>query len=122
MCDSAAHLVDHVLPDVPVRQWELTAPHEVRRVHALRPHALTAQGRIFVGEIARWQKRVGSAGEEARFRAAGKGPWVAEALGFNIHAGVMVRRGDREGLARLCRYGRVRSEAWSACRCCRMAA
>ena len=41
----------------------------------------------------------------ARFRAAGKGPWVAEASGFNVHAGVMVRAGDREGLERLCRYG-----------------
>ena len=36
-CDAAAHLVDHVLPDVPVRQWVLTAPHEARRVLALRP-------------------------------------------------------------------------------------
>src|SRR4051812_34750180 len=45
------------------------------------------------------------AGEEARFRAAGKGPWVAEVSGFNIHAGVTVRAGDREGLERLCRYG-----------------
>jgi hypothetical protein len=45
------------------------------------------------------------AGEEARFRAAGKGPWVAEASGFNVHAGVTVRSGDREGLERLCRYG-----------------
>ena len=60
MCDAAAHLVDHVLPDVPVRQCVLTAPHEVRRVLALRPDALTAQGRIFVEEIARWQKRVAS--------------------------------------------------------------
>ena len=42
-------------PD-PVQQWVLTAPHEVRRVLALRPDALTAQGRIFVEEIARWQK------------------------------------------------------------------
>jgi putative transposase len=40
---------------------------------------------------------------EARFRAAGKGPWVAEASGFNVHAGVTVRSGDREGLERLCR-------------------
>jgi hypothetical protein len=32
-----------------------------------------------------------------RFRAAGKGPWVAEASGFNVHAGVTVRAGDREG-------------------------
>ena len=224
MCDAAAHLVDHVLPDVPVRQWVLTAPHEVRRVLARCPDALTAQGRIFVEEIARWQKHAAStdgetgsvtfvqrfnsalgcfvhfhvivpdgvfsraddagavvfregpaptradiadvaarvekrmcrwlrrrgllderaaedrsneapelspleacmqmslfgstyvrlakdgapvplAREEARFRAAGKGPWVAEASGFNVHAGVMVRAGDREGLERLCRYG-----------------
>ena len=56
MCDAAAHLVDHVLPDVSVRQGVLTAPHEVRRVLVLRPDALTAQGRLFVEEIARWQK------------------------------------------------------------------
>ena len=43
--------------------------------------------------------------EEARFRAAGQGPWVAEASGFNVHAGVTVRSGDREGLERSCRYG-----------------
>ena len=41
----------------------------------------------------------------ARFRAAGKGPWVAEASGFNVHAGIKVRAGDREGLERVCRYG-----------------
>ena len=51
MCGCAAHLVDHVVPDVPVRQWVLTAPHEVRRTLALRPEALTACGRIFVEEI-----------------------------------------------------------------------
>ena len=44
------------------------------------------------------------AGEEACFRAAGKGPWVADVSGFNVHAGVTVRSGDREGLERLCRY------------------
>jgi hypothetical protein len=35
----------------------LTAPFEVRRVLALRPDALTAEGRMFVEEIARWQKQ-----------------------------------------------------------------
>ena len=57
MCGTAAHLVDRVLPDVSVRQWVVTAPYEVRRVLALRPDALTAQNRIFVEEIARWQKQ-----------------------------------------------------------------
>src|SRR5262249_28108137 len=56
MCGTAAHLVDHVIPDVPVRQWVLTTPGKVRRLLALRPAALTAQNRIFVEEIARWQK------------------------------------------------------------------
>ena len=30
---------------------------------------------------------------------------MAEASGFNVHAGVTVRSGDREELERLCRYG-----------------
>ena len=56
MCGTACHLVDHVFPDVPVRQWVLTVPFEVRRVLALRPEALTACNRIFVEEITRFQK------------------------------------------------------------------
>jgi len=49
MADRAAHLVDHVFPPVPVRQWVLTLPHRLRyrlrgittcvaRWSALRPH------------------------------------------------------------------------------------
>jgi hypothetical protein len=30
MAERAAHLVDHVFPEVPVRQWVLTLPHRVR--------------------------------------------------------------------------------------------
>ena len=30
MAESAAHLVDHVLPDVPIRQWVLSLPHAIR--------------------------------------------------------------------------------------------
>jgi hypothetical protein len=30
MADTAAHLVDHVLPEVPVRQWVLTLPYPLR--------------------------------------------------------------------------------------------
>ncbi len=41
--------------------------------------------------------------DEHRFRAA-PGPQGAEVSGFNVHAGVAVRAGDREGLERLCRY------------------
>jgi len=220
MCDVGANLVDHVLPDTGMRQWVLTAPYEVRRVMALRPEALSAVHRIFVKEIARWQKasagltdaETGSVTFVQRFHAAlgpfvhfhvvqrdgvftrdeddavrfhtgraptqkeiaevaarvavrvtkwlrrrkllderpaeersneapelsaleacmqlalfggtflrvdgarvveedhghgrgGKSPWVAEIEGFNVHAGITVHAGDRDGLERLCRYG-----------------
>jgi hypothetical protein len=39
MTERAAHLVDHVFPEVPVRQWVLTVPHRVRYALAF-DHAL----------------------------------------------------------------------------------
>src|SRR5438128_11005492 len=39
MAEQAAHLVDHVLPHVPVRQWVLTLPHRLRYLLAYT-HAL----------------------------------------------------------------------------------
>src|SRR5437773_2223036 len=39
MAEQAAHLVDHVLPHVPVRQWVLTLPHRLRYLLAYN-HAL----------------------------------------------------------------------------------
>jgi hypothetical protein len=56
MSNTAAHLVDHVIPDVPLRQWVLSVPFELRLLLAARPDALSAVGRIFVQEIHRWQK------------------------------------------------------------------
>jgi hypothetical protein len=52
----AAHLVDHVLPDVAMRQWVLSVPYELRLLLARDPRALSATGRIFVEEIFRWQR------------------------------------------------------------------
>ncbi|XYI02181.1 transposase [Sorangium sp. So ce1128] len=43
--------------------------------------------------------------DEERFRIGASSPWAAEVSGFNVHAGVTVRAGDREGLEKLCRYG-----------------
>jgi hypothetical protein len=51
MCGTAAHLVDHVLPDVPVRQWVLSVPWPLRGILAARADALTALSRIFVDAI-----------------------------------------------------------------------
>ncbi|XYI04161.1 transposase zinc-binding domain-containing protein [Sorangium sp. So ce1128] len=61
MCDSAAHLVEHVLPDVPVRQWVLTAPPEVRRGHRRNLRRASRRSRV---------RRCGSRERGARRRAA----------------------------------------------------
>ena len=42
MVESAAHLVDHVFPAAPVRQWVLTFPFPLRFLLAAQPEALTA--------------------------------------------------------------------------------
>jgi len=47
MCNTAAHLVDRVAPNVPVRQWVLSLPFELRRLVAFRADVLTAVARIF---------------------------------------------------------------------------
>ena len=57
MSDTAAHLVDHVLPQVPIRQWVLTVPHAMRFKLAFDP-ALT--GRVlghFVRAVSSWLRR-----------------------------------------------------------------
>jgi hypothetical protein len=42
MVESAAHLVDHVFPEVPVRQWVFTFPFPLRFLFANDPQALSA--------------------------------------------------------------------------------
>ncbi|NNL05977.1 MAG: IS91 family transposase, partial [Xanthomonadales bacterium] len=42
MVESAAHLVDHVFPEEPVRQWVLTFPFPLRLLLANDPQALSA--------------------------------------------------------------------------------
>jgi len=42
MVESAAHLVDHVFPEVPVRQWVFTFPIPLRFLFANDPQALSA--------------------------------------------------------------------------------
>ena len=40
MADTAAHLSDHVIPDVPTRTWTLTLPHPLRYLVAYNSSVL----------------------------------------------------------------------------------
>ncbi len=53
MTERAAHLVDHVLPDVPVRQWVLTLPHRLRYLLAWRHDLCKAVVRVLLREVHR---------------------------------------------------------------------
>jgi len=63
MANVAAHLVDRVLPAVPVRQWVLSLPFELRRLAAFRADVLSALARIFhealFARYAAWAEREG---------------------------------------------------------------
>ncbi len=103
MCNEAAHLVDRVLPNVPVRQWVLSLPFELRRLAAFRADVLSALGRAFVEAIvAEQRKAVGKAGAEA-----GAITFVQRfggSLNLNVHFHVVVIDGvftfDADGRAR----------------------
>ena len=53
MAERAAHLVDHVLPDVPVRQWVLSLPHRLRYLLAWRHDLCRAVVRILMRAVER---------------------------------------------------------------------
>jgi hypothetical protein len=53
MAQAAAHLVDHVIPPVPVRQWVISVPKRLRGMLADRPRAVAALTKIFLTEIER---------------------------------------------------------------------
>jgi hypothetical protein len=52
MCNTAAHVTDRVLPAVPVRQWVLSLPFEIRKLCAFRADVAVAAARMFVEAIA----------------------------------------------------------------------
>ena len=51
MAQTAAHLVDHVIPPVPVRQWVISVPKRLLGMLADRPRAVAALTKIFLDEI-----------------------------------------------------------------------
>ncbi|MEO7853476.1 MAG: transposase zinc-binding domain-containing protein [Rubrivivax sp.] len=51
MSQSAAHLVEHVIPHVPVRQWVLSVPIPLRLLLAAQPGLVTPVMRVEVQRV-----------------------------------------------------------------------
>ncbi len=95
MPERAAHLVDAVLPWVPVRQWVLTVPYRLR---------YQMQGRMALGSRAGARvRRLGDARDAATVTS--RGPRQAHLDGFDLHANVWVSANDRAGVERLSSAG-----------------
>jgi hypothetical protein len=92
MANTAAHLVDRVLPNVPIRQWVLSLPHELRMVAARHPAVISAIDRILFREVERWMRR--SAGpREGRAGAVTFVQRFGGSLNLHVHFHVLFLEG-----------------------------
>ncbi len=114
MAERTAHLIDRVLPDVPVRQWVLSLPYRVRYQLAWDHDACRAIVGVFVRAVlgslrARARDggvadgRGGAVAVIQQGEAPGPAGCHARANGFDLHAGLVVPAGQRERLERVCR-------------------
>jgi hypothetical protein len=98
----AAHLVDHVLPTVPLRQWVLTVPFEIRALLAFDPKLLSLLRRIYVQETLRFfEAQIASTGvHQPRGGAVNFAHRVDGALRINPHFHTLVLDGAYDNAPR----------------------
>lgn len=92
---TAANLVDRILPRVPLRQWVLSVPYELRLPMARSPALLSAGVRILCAEISRLMRRLG---QERGVRQGATGmvatiQLFGGSLNLNPHAHLLVLDG-----------------------------
>jgi hypothetical protein len=94
MAEAAAHLVDHVIPPVPVRQWVLSFPIPLRILFAAHPQLLTPLLRIIHRLIARFLiKQAGLKRDQAHTGAVTLIQRFGSAANLNIHLHCLVLDG-----------------------------
>jgi len=69
MAETAAHLVDHVFPPLPVRQWVLSVPKRLRWYLEREPRAISAVLHILLRVIEAHLRQGSGASSQARFGA-----------------------------------------------------
>ncbi|MBK7641773.1 MAG: transposase zinc-binding domain-containing protein [Planctomycetes bacterium] len=95
MADSAAHLCDDVLPQVPVRQWVLSLPFRIRYLLAYDARLCSAVRRILVRTLLDWlRERAASSGVSGgRSGAVVLAQRFGGALNLNLHFHTLVLDG-----------------------------
>jgi len=95
MAESAAHLVDHVFPESPVRQWVISFPWVVRYLLARRPALCRAVRQVFLRAVfGFYRRRATEEGIEAgRTGAVNRIQRFGSALNLNVHFHALVLDG-----------------------------
>ena len=94
MVESAAHLVDEVLPQVPLRQWVLSVPFALRYLFARDSKALRSTLEVVYRTIAAFQRRrAGYRRREADCGAVTLIQRFGSALNLNVHFHMLVPDG-----------------------------
>jgi hypothetical protein len=95
MAERAAYLVDHVLPDVPVRQWVLSLPHRLRYLLAWDHDLCRALSRVAVRAVLGFLRRRASheGVADGRSGAVVVVQRFGGALNLNVHLHALVLDG-----------------------------
>jgi hypothetical protein len=93
MAEVSAHLVDRVLPDVPVRQWVLTVPWALRGWLARDRELVSTVVRIFLEEVFRWLCGQTAAGSDAKGGAVTFIQRFGNTLNLHLHFHVIALDG-----------------------------
>ena len=105
MAERAAHLVDHVFPDVPVRQWVLSLPYRLRYRLPWDHDLCRAVVAVYMRAVLGWLRRRAQLDDvpEGRGGAVAVLQRFGGALNLNVHIHALVLDGvfakDRTGAA-----------------------
>ena len=91
MAEAAVHLVDHVIPKVPVHQWVLSFPIPLRSLFAVRPNLFAPVLQIIHRAIATFLlKQAGQNRDQAATGAVTLIQHFGSAANLNIHLHALV--------------------------------
>lgn len=94
MAQTAAHLVDHVIPNVPVRQWVLSLPIPLRYLFAAHPHLISPVLQVISRAISTFLiKQAGFKRRDAQTGAITLIQRFGSAANLNIHLHCLVLDG-----------------------------
>jgi len=106
MAQTAAHLVEHIIPRVPVRQWVLLLPIPLRYLLAAHPRLLTSILQVIHRTISTFLiKQAGLKRSEAQTGAITLIQGSGSAANLNIHLHCLVLDGVyriQNGVAEFC--------------------